>query len=61
VCARVALVYNKPEVSRYSTMGEELAVVGVLEAVNAVEASLPRVEYDVSMLPLTPRMILKAR
>jgi len=39
MCARIAIVYNKPEASRYSAMGEEGAVNGVLEAVKAVNVA----------------------
>lgn len=35
-------------------MGEESAVVGVLEAVHAVEKSLLELQYDVVLLPLVP-------
>ena len=30
MCSRIAIVYNKPEVSRYSSRGEDTAVLGVL-------------------------------
>ena len=33
---RVAVVYNEPQQSRYDVIGEEKAVLGVLEAVEAV-------------------------
>jgi D-alanine-D-alanine ligase len=54
MCPRVALVYNKPEASRYSNLGEDIAVVGVLEAVNAVEKSLTELGYDIALVPLVP-------
>jgi D-alanine-D-alanine ligase len=54
LCAKIAIVYNKPEVSRYSTLGEESAVVGVLEAVQAVEKSLGELGYDITLVPLIP-------
>jgi D-alanine-D-alanine ligase len=54
VCARVAIVYNKPEVSRYSSMGEETAVLGVLESVEAVNKSIIELRHTVSLIPLSP-------
>jgi D-alanine-D-alanine ligase len=54
VCARVAIVYNKPEVSRYSATGEETAVLGVLESVQAVNQALIKLGHDVSQIPLSP-------
>ena len=36
---RVAIVYNEPYPSRYGDVGEEKAVLGVLEAVEAGEAT----------------------
>jgi len=54
VCARVTIVYNKPEISRYSSMGEETAVLGVLESVQAVNQALIELKHDVMLLPLSP-------
>ncbi len=54
MCARVTIVYNKPEVSRYSSMGEETAVLGVLESVQAVNQALIELQHDVILLPLSP-------
>ena len=54
MCARVAIVYNKPEVSRYSERGEETAVLGVLESVQAVNQALIELKHDVTLLPLSP-------
>ena len=54
MCARVTIVYNKPEVSRYSSMGEETAVLGVLESVEAVNKALIELQHDVILLPLSP-------
>jgi D-alanine-D-alanine ligase len=54
MCARIAIVYNKPEPSRYDTLGEEKAVVGILDAVKAVRTSLLEIGYDVIMVPLVP-------
>lgn len=54
MCARIAIVYNQPEVSRYSSMGEELAVLGVLESVNAVTQALIELKHDVILVPISP-------
>jgi D-alanine-D-alanine ligase len=54
VCARIAIVYNKPEVSRYSSRGEDTAVLGVLESVEAVNKALEELKHDVVLLPLSP-------
>jgi len=54
VCARIAIVYNKPEVSRYSSRGEDTAVLGVLESVEAVNKALIELKHDVTLLPLSP-------
>lgn len=50
---RVAIVYNEPIPSRYDTTGEAKAVLGVLEAVAAVNRSLLELGYQVTQLPLT--------
>jgi len=54
LCARVALVYNEPIPSRYSLRGEDKAVLGVLESVEAVHKSLLELGYDVVKVPLLP-------
>jgi D-alanine-D-alanine ligase len=54
VCARVAIVYNEPVFSRYHNRGEEAAVIGVLDAVEAVHRSLLELGYDVNQVPLAP-------
>ena len=54
MCARVAIVYNKPEVSRYSSRGEDTAVLGVLESVEAVNKALLELKHDIVLLPLSP-------
>lgn len=53
MCAKVAIVYNKPEASRYSERGEETAVLGVLEAVEAVHKALIELGHDVNLLALS--------
>jgi D-alanine-D-alanine ligase len=54
VCARVAVVYNEPNPSRYDRANERKAVVGVLEAVEAVRVSIVELGYEVVLLPLVP-------
>ncbi len=52
--ARVAIVYNEPYQSRYDALGEEKAVLGVLEAVEAVHRALLELDCKVVRLSLTP-------
>lgn len=54
MCARVAVVYNEPNPSRYDRTHEQKAVIGVLEAVEAVRASIIELGYEVVLLPLVP-------
>jgi D-alanine-D-alanine ligase len=51
---RIAVVYNEPVKSRYNQRGEQAAVSGVLEAVEAVEDALLKLGYGVVKVPLTP-------
>ena len=51
---RVAIVYNEPVISRYHSRGEEAAVLGVLDAVEAVRQALLELGYDVIQIPLAP-------
>jgi len=51
---RVAIVYNQPLKSRYDERGEEAAVSGVLEAVEAVNDALLVLGYGVVKIPLSP-------
>ena len=52
--ARVAVVYNQPLKSRYDEQGEQAAVSGVLEAVEAVHDALLKLGYGVVKVPLSP-------
>jgi len=54
VCARVAIVYNEPLNSRYDARGEQTAVIGVLDAVEAVHHALLELGYEAVRLPLAP-------
>ena len=51
---RVVIVYNQPQSSRYDNTHEEKAVLGVLDAVNAVHKALRELNHEVSLLPLLP-------
>jgi D-alanine-D-alanine ligase len=51
---RVAIVYNEPHHSRYDAVSEEKAVLGVLEAVEAVHRALLELDFDVTRVPLVP-------
>ncbi len=51
---RVAVVYNQPQKSRYDERGEQAAVIGVLEAVEAVHDALLGLGYGVVKVPLVP-------
>ena len=54
MCTRIAVVYNEPNPSRYDRTHEEKAVIGVLEAVEAVRTSILELGYEVVLLPLVP-------
>lgn len=54
MCSRVAIIYNEPIPSRYSAMGEEKAVLGVLDVVQAVHQALTDLGYEVEHVPLSP-------
>jgi D-alanine-D-alanine ligase len=51
---RVAIVYNEPLKSRYDERGEQTAITGVLEAVEAVHDALLKLGYGVVKVPLVP-------
>ncbi len=51
---RVAIVYNEPYYSRYDAVGEEKAVLGVLEAVEAVHRALLELGCSIAQVPLEP-------
>jgi D-alanine-D-alanine ligase len=54
VHTRVAIIYNEPYPSRYDAVGEEKAVLGVLEAVEAVHRALLEIGCHVTRVPLIP-------
>jgi D-alanine-D-alanine ligase len=51
---KVAIVYNEPDISRYAGYGEEKAILGVLDEVEAVELALAESGYPSIKIPLTP-------
>ncbi|MBC8512194.1 MAG: ATP-grasp domain-containing protein [Dehalococcoidia bacterium] len=51
---KVAIIYNEPSLGRYKTMGEEKAVLGVLDEVEAVHRALAELGYPVIRIPLLP-------
>lgn len=51
---RVAIVYNEPQPSGYDDTHEEKAVLGVLEAVTAVNEAAHELGYAAALLPLVP-------
>jgi len=52
----IAIIYNEPFPSRYDNAREEKAVLGVLEAVTAVQQALIELDHDVTRVPLVPPM-----
>jgi D-alanine-D-alanine ligase len=50
----VAIVYNEPHHSRYDAVSEQKAVLGVLEAVEAVHRALLELGFEVTQVPLMP-------
>jgi len=54
MCTRIAIIYNQPQPCRYSRSGEEAAVAGVLEEVEAASAAVRELGYEVSCIPLSP-------
>ena len=51
---KVAIIYNRPEEDRYSAMGEQKAILGVLVEVKAVHDGLNRLGCSVERVPLSP-------
>jgi D-alanine-D-alanine ligase len=51
---RVAIVYNEPQPSGYDDTHEEKAVLGVLEAVSAVQQAIIELGKEVELVPLIP-------
>lgn len=51
---RIAIIHNQPKKSCYDARGEQAAVAGVLEAVEAVHEALLKLGYGVVKVPLAP-------
>lgn len=51
---KAALIYNEPVSGRYSSLGEDKAVSGVLAAVKAVNRALITLGYEVDKITLSP-------
>ncbi len=51
---KVAIIHNAPERDRYSAMGEEKAILGVLVEVKAVHDGLNKLGYTIERVPLAP-------
>jgi D-alanine-D-alanine ligase len=51
---RIAIVYNRPQPSRYDNTHESKAVIGVLHCVTAVHRALIELGYSVTIIPLVP-------
>ncbi|MFH1032822.1 MAG: ATP-grasp domain-containing protein [Chloroflexota bacterium] len=51
---KVAVIYNEPVPSRYDVMGEEKAILSVLDAVAAVYDALIESGYPATKVPLLP-------
>ncbi len=54
----IALIYNEPSPGRYGSLGEEKAVLGIIEAVEAVHQALIELGYAVTLTPLSPPLKL---
>jgi D-alanine-D-alanine ligase len=52
VHSRIAIVYDEPLPGRYQATGEEKAVLGVIDSVNAVKKALTELRYEITLLPL---------
>ena len=50
----VAIIFNKPEVDRYQTMGESRAELGVIDEVQAVSRALTELKHSFFTVPLRP-------
>ncbi len=50
---RIAIIYNEPQASRYDVVGEQKAVLGVLDAVSAVHQTLLELGNQVHLVPLS--------
>lgn len=51
---QIAVIYNEPDPGRYGALGEEKAVRGVMDAVEAVYAALQELGYPATRVALSP-------
>lgn len=51
---KIAIIYNEPVHDRYSDLGEQKAIIGVLDEVNAVDGALKELGYNVKRFGLSP-------
>ena len=51
---KTAIIYNKPGPQRYADMGENKAILSVLEGVAAVRQALSELGYEVTAVPILP-------
>jgi D-alanine-D-alanine ligase len=51
---KIAIVYNDPKPGRYGKMGEDKAIVAILEGVVAVRQALDELGHEVTEIPLLP-------
>jgi hypothetical protein len=54
VLRKIAIIYNKPGPRRYADMGENKAILAVLEGVAAVRQGLCELGYEVTTTALLP-------
>ena len=54
MCPKVAIIYNEPSPCRYSAIGEQRAMLGVLDEVAAVHRALNELGYPVLQVSLSP-------
>ena len=52
--AKIGVVYNEPVPGTLRSLGEEAAVIAVLDAVSAVSQALSKLGYEVQTIPLRP-------
>ncbi|MBI2851641.1 MAG: ATP-grasp domain-containing protein [Chloroflexi bacterium] len=52
----IAIIYNEPDPGRYGSLGEEKAVRGVMDSVEAVHQALVGLGYPATRAPLSPSL-----
>ncbi|MDO8567086.1 MAG: ATP-grasp domain-containing protein [Dehalococcoidales bacterium] len=56
--SKIGVIYNQPDPGRYGDMGEDKAIIGVLDEMDAVHEALIELGYEVVRLPLVPPLEL---